>query len=69
MKTLVLDDKWQSTIVSHVVGVVEELTTILVSRIQVLGDRYADTVGVLKERIDSADSRVTDHLAAMGVRP
>lgn len=69
LKILVLDGKWQLTVASRVVGVVEELTTALVSRIQVLGDRYADTVGVLKDQMYSADSKVNGHLAEMGVRP
>ena len=53
VKILVLDDKWQSTIVSRVVAEVEALTIGLVSRIQVLGDRYSKTAGALKDQLDS----------------
>ncbi len=68
VKILVLDDKWQSMIVSRVVAEVEALTIGLVSRIQVLGDRYSKTAGALKDQLDSLESKVADHLAAMGVK-
>ncbi|MCT7294086.1 type I restriction-modification system subunit M [Rhodococcus sp. PAE-6] len=67
IKTLVLDDKWQATIVHRVVGEVEALTLDLVARIQQLGERYAATVPDLDAELDQLEAKVAEHLAAMGV--
>ncbi len=67
VKTLVLDDKWAATMVGRVSAEVEGLTLALVGRIQELGDRYADTVGDLDAELSKLETRVADHLAAMGV--
>lgn len=67
VKTLVLDDKWQATVVHRVSGEVEALTLDLVARIQQLGERYAETVSDLDAELESLDAKVANHLAAMGV--
>ncbi|MDV6291478.1 type I restriction-modification system subunit M [Rhodococcus aetherivorans] len=67
IKTLVLDDKWQATIVRRVGGEVEALTLNLVARIQQLGERYAETVHDLDTELEKLEAKVTSHLAAMGV--
>lgn len=68
VKTLVLEDKWQATLVARVAGEVEALTLYLVVRIQQLGERYAQTVSDLDTELENLYSKVTDHLAAMGVK-
>jgi type I restriction enzyme M protein len=68
VKTLALDDKWHASVVSHVIAEVEALTLALVGRIQLLGDRYGDTVEALDAEIAALESKVTRHLADMGVR-
>jgi type I restriction enzyme M protein len=68
VKALVLDDKWQSTVQSRVATGVEELTIGLAFRVHILGDRYAETERALKDQLDSLESKVADHLAAMGFK-
>ncbi|MBP2456188.1 N-6 DNA methylase [Mycolicibacterium lutetiense] len=67
IKTLVLDDKWQATVVRRVAGEVEALTLDLVARIQQLGERYASTVANLDAELDKLEARIAGHLADMGV--
>ncbi|MBX4299101.1 hypothetical protein K4H04_25435, partial [Mycobacterium tuberculosis] len=45
VKMLVLNDKWQRTIVRRVTSEADALTLDLVAQIQALGERYAGTVG------------------------
>jgi len=68
IKTLVLDDKWEATVTSRVSAEVEALTLALVSRIQQLGERYAETVGDLDAVLEQLESTLAEYLAAMGVR-
>ncbi|WP_132992662.1 type I restriction-modification system subunit M [Gordonia zhaorongruii] len=68
IKTLVLDDKWQATVVHRVDGEVEALTLDLVARIQQLGERYAETLGGLDSKLDELEAKVSTHLADMGLR-
>jgi type I restriction enzyme M protein len=67
VKQLVLDDKWHATVNSRVVSEAEVLTLRLVTRIQQLGERYAETVGEIESRIMQLDRQVGAHLKAMGV--
>jgi len=67
VKRLVLDDKWQKTIVRRVAGEADALTLDLVARIQQLGERYAETVGDLDAELDKLEARVAIHLSAMGI--
>lgn len=67
IKTLVLDDKWQATIMHRVSGEVEALTLDLVARIQQLGERYAETVADLETELQNLEAKVAGHLSAMGV--
>jgi type I restriction enzyme M protein len=64
---LVLDDKWQATIAARVGFEVEALTRALVTRIEILGDRYAETLGMLEAEGRRLDQKVAAHLAVMGV--
>lgn len=67
VKSLVLDDKWQETVVRRIASEVEALTLDLVARIQQLGERYAETVGELDAELERLEANVAGHLAAMGV--
>ncbi len=67
VKSLVLDDKWQVSIARRVTGEVEALTLALVSRIQELGERYAQTVAVLDAELEALEAKIAEHLKAMGV--
>ena len=65
--TLVLDDKWQATLVKRIAAEVESLTLSLVARVEELGDRYSETVEALDQALADLESKVTGYLAAMGV--
>lgn len=68
IKTLVVDDKWGRTVElgveSELVLAVQQLT----SRLRVLAERYEATLEELDAEIASLNARVTEHLAALGVR-
>lgn len=67
IKQLVLDDKWHETVADRVTQVVISLTLALVSRIQELGERYAETVSSLDATLKMLGVKVAGRLAAMGV--
>jgi type I restriction enzyme M protein len=68
IKQLVLDDKWATTTRNRVTAEVNALTLALVGRIQQLGERYAETVGLLRAELEKLEARVASHLADMGVQ-
>jgi len=67
VKELVLDDKWHATVASRVESEVNALTLKLVSRIQELGQRYAETVGDLDVELKKLEGKVARHLVDMGI--
>lgn len=67
VKGLVLDDKWQATMVRRVGAEVEALTLALVARIHELGERYSDTVAALNTELSDLEAKVASHLTAMGI--
>ncbi len=69
VQSLVVAEKWAATIRSRVVAEVNALTLDLVSRIQQLGERYAETVGALDAEQKVLQAKVAAHLADMGVEP
>ncbi|OZE80085.1 type I restriction-modification system subunit M [Rhodococcus sp. 15-649-1-2] len=68
IKALVLDDKWQATVVHRVDGEAKAFTLDLVARIQQLGQRYAKTLGDLNSELEIFEAKVSLHLADMGLR-
>jgi len=67
VQTLVLDEKWASSIRSSVDSEVIGLTLALVDRLEQLGERYGSTVGDLDVGLADLEARVARHLADMGV--
>jgi len=68
VKSLVLDDKWATTIRTRVVEEVNALTLSLLTRIQQLSQRYSETDGVLRAEVERLEARVADHLSVMGFK-
>jgi type I restriction enzyme M protein len=68
VKTLVVDEKWAATVQGCILSEVNALTHALVSRIQELSDRYAETTAKLHGDFAKFETRVTRHLAAMGIK-
>jgi type I restriction enzyme M protein len=67
-KQLVLDDKWHASTARRVASEVTALTLSLVSRLQALGERYAETAGQLDVELAQLEARVASHLAEMGIQ-
>lgn len=67
IKQLVLVDKWQAAVTSRVASEAESLTLALVSRIQQLGERYAETIVALDVELQRLEAKVAMHLVQMGV--
>lgn len=67
VKQLVLDDKWHATVADRIARVGSSLTLALVARIQILGERYAETVSTLDAKLERLEAKVATHLAGMGV--
>ncbi|WP_208869997.1 type I restriction-modification system subunit M [Streptomyces lydicus] len=68
VRTLVLDDKWAAVIRDRVTGEINASTVALVSRIQQLGGRYAETVGSLDAELEKLEAKIAANLAEMGVQ-
>ncbi len=66
--TLVLDDKWKTTVKNRVEGVLSSLVLDLVARTQALGERYGEALGCLEAAVDELNERMARHLVDMGVR-
>jgi type I restriction enzyme M protein len=66
--TLVLDDKWHGTVARRTTAALHSLVVDLAARIEEIGGRYGVTVADLEDEIATLNKRVTEHLAAMGVR-
>lgn len=67
VKSLVLDDKWATTLCTRVAVEVNALTLNLVARLQQLGERYAETVEDLDVELRELEAKVAGHLADMGI--
>ncbi|MGH3277509.1 MAG: type I restriction-modification system subunit M [Trebonia sp.] len=67
VKTLVLDDKWRTVIISRVLSLANLLTLEFVGRIQVLGERYATTVDDLISELAQHEAVVARHFTKMGI--
>ncbi|MGN0096397.1 MAG: N-6 DNA methylase [Corynebacterium sp.] len=67
VQSLVIDGKWGGRISYEVNAEVSRLTQMLIERLKVLGDRYQQTVGDLDAEVEALSTKVSAHLAAMGV--
>ena len=67
VKALVLDDKWRAAVMRGISGETEALTLHLVVRIQLLGERYGETLSDLETELENFQVKVAGHLAEMGV--
>lgn len=67
IKEIVLKTKWRETISRRIASEVNGLTLELVARIQQLGERYADTAGVLDRELERLEAKVANHLTDMGI--
>jgi len=67
IKTLAVDDKWLSTILSAIQTEIERVTQQLATRIQTLEARYAEPLPALTESVVKLSGKVEAHLKTMGI--
>ena len=67
IKTLVVEDKWLSSIQSAIMGEVQRLTQALAERVQELEERYAQPLLKLEIEVEDFSARVEAHLREMGM--
>jgi type I restriction enzyme M protein len=66
IKTLVVDDKWLTTLAVAVQGELARVSQTLTRRIRQLAERYATPLPKLVEEVDVLAARVEEHLKKMG---
>ena len=66
IKTLVVDDKWLSTIAAAVQGELDRVSQTLTGRIRQLAERYVTPLPQLTDEVATLAARVDEHLKKMG---
>jgi type I restriction enzyme M protein len=66
IKTLVVDDKWLTTIAAAVASELDRVSQTLTGRIRELAQRYATPLPELTDEVATLASRVDEHLKRMG---
>ena len=69
IKTLVVNDKWLTTLSLAVQGELDRVSQTLTSRIRQLAERYAMPLPELVEEVTALSARVDAHLERMGFEP
>lgn len=67
IKTLVVDDKWLTTIAAAVQSELDRVSQALTGRIKTLAERYAAPLPVLVAEVETLAAKVNEHLARMSV--
>ena len=67
IKTLVVEDKWFTSIRTAIDGEVQQLTQTLTRRVQELEERYANPLPALAEEVEEYSVRVKEHLRSIGL--
>ena len=66
IKTLVVDDKWLSSLAAAVQGELDRVSQTLTGRIRELANRYATPLPQLTDEVATLAARVDEHLKKMG---
>ena len=66
IKTLVVDDKWMSTLERAVSGEMDRISQRLTGRVKELAERYETPVPQISRRVEELEARVSAHLQKMG---
>ena len=69
IQTLVVDDKWLTTLAAAVQGELDRVSQTLTSRICLLADRYADPLPQIVDEVAALAARVDGHLTKMETKP
>ena len=65
VRTLVVDDKWLSSLKSAIQSEIDAISQRLTSRIKELAERYENTIGELNHQTSSLEEKVKNHLKKM----
>lgn len=68
MQTLVVDDKWLTTLALAVGGELDRVSQALVSRVRQLAERYATPLPQMVDEVEALAARVDAHLRRMGMK-
>jgi len=68
IKTLVVEDKWLSTIAAAVQGELDRVSQTLTGRVRQLAERYATPLPQLTGEVATLAARVERHLEKMGFK-
>ena len=66
LKTLVVDDKWLTTLQADVQTELDRVSQTLTGRIRQLAERYATPLPALNAEVETLATKVNAHLAKMG---
>ena len=66
VKTLVVDDKWMTTLEISINAEIERITQNLTQRIKTLAERYETPLPKLDKKVEDLESKVDAHLLKMG---
>jgi type I restriction enzyme M protein len=67
VKTLVVDDKWLTTIKANIQTEIDAISQRLTGRVKELADRYATTLVALNQSTQTQEEKVVQHLQKMGL--
>ena len=68
IQTLVVDDKWLTTLAAAIHGELDRVSQTLTSRIRLLADRYAAPLPQIVDEVEQLAAKVAAHLEKMGVK-
>lgn len=68
IKTLIVDDKWLTTLQANIIAEIERVTQQLANRVKTLEERYAEPLPVLAESVEALSANVEAHLKKMGLQ-
>lgn len=67
IKSLIVDDKWLTTLESNIVAEIERVTQQLANRVKELEERYSEPLPALTQSVENLSDKVAGHLKAMGL--
>lgn len=67
IKTLVVEDKWLSTLKTKIIAEIERIAEQFTNRIKILEERYAEPLPELTNNMQALSANVEDHLKKMGL--
>lgn len=67
IKTLIVEDKWLTTLKAELVAEIERVTQQLADRVKELEERYAEPLPTISQEVDTLSDKVAGHLKTMGI--